>query len=647
VDLSRAFLDTNGVTQHIEVKVQAPKAEENPFVTPKIDDLLPRWMDAIQDLNVCSQKGLVERFDGTIGAATILEPYGGKTRLTPNEAMAAKLPTEGKTECCTLMSHGYDPYLCSWSPFHGAIYSVTESLAKLAAAGGDALKARLSFQEYFEHLGTAPEKWGQPLAAVLGGLRAQLEFGTAAIGGKDSMSGTFEHLTVPPSLVCFAVVAGDARNVVSPEFKGAGHLVSLLPVTRLADGTPDFAGLRKNFTALRDFIREGKILAAQTVGRGGIAVALTKMCFGNLIGFRGEAPAELGSLFVPEYGAILVESTEELPGYPVIGKTTDDAAITIGNKMRYPLHEAIPTWERPLEKIFPTRHPEVPVATWEPCRTRSTLAPATKCARPRVLIPVFPGTNCEVDTANAFALAGAIPERILVRNLSAACIEESVEALVKGIRNAQIVAFPGGFSGGDEPDGSGKFIATTFRNPRVREAMEELLQKRDGLVLGICNGFQALIKLGLVPYGEILPALDHDAPTLTFNTLGRHVATMARTVVASVKSPWLRHAQVGDVHEVAISHGEGRFYASPEQVAQLVANGQVAFQYADLEGRPANEMPWNPNGSVNAIEGITSPDGRVLGKMGHSERSLDDQLGKNVPGVKDQGIFLSGVEYFL
>ncbi len=647
VDLSRAFLDTNGVTQHIEVKVQAPKAEENPFLPPKVDDLLPHWMDAIQDLNVCSQKGLVERFDGTIGAATILEPYGGKTRLTPNEAMAAKLPTEGKTECCTLMSHGYDPYLCSWSPFHGAIYSVTESLAKLAAAGGDALKARLSFQEYFEHLGTTPEKWGQPLAAVLGGLRAQLEFGTAAIGGKDSMSGTFEHLTVPPSLVCFAVVAGDARNVVSPEFKGAGHLVSLLPVTRLADGTPDFEGLRKNFTALRDFIRDGKILAAQTVGRGGVAVALTKMCIGNLVGFRGEAPAELGRLFVPEYGAILVESTEELPGYPVIGKTTDDAAITIGNKMRYPLHEAIPTWERPLEKIFPTRHPEVPVATWEPCQKRSTLSPAVKCARPRVLIPVFPGTNCEVDTANAFALAGAIPERILVRNLSAACIEESVEALVKGIRNAQIVAFPGGFSGGDEPDGSGKFIATTFRNPRVREAMEELLQKRDGLVLGICNGFQALIKLGLVPYGEILPALDHDAPTLTFNTLGRHVATMARTVVASVKSPWLRHAQVGDVHEVAISHGEGRFYASPEQVSQLVANGQVAFQYADLAGRPANEMPWNPNGSVNAIEGITSPDGRVLGKMGHSERSLDDQLGKNIPGVKDQGIFLSGVEYFL
>ena len=647
VDLSRAFLDTNGVTQHIEVKVQAPKAEENPFQPPKVDDLLPRWMDAIQDLNVCSQKGLVERFDGTIGAATILEPYGGKTRLTPNEAMAAKLPAGGKTECCTLMSHGYDPCLCSWSPFHGAIYSVVEALAKLAAAGGDALKARLSFQEYFEHLGDAPEKWGKPLAAVLGGLRAQLEFGTAAIGGKDSMSGTFEHLTVPPSLVCFAVVAGDARNVVSPEFKGAGHLVSLLPVVRLADGTPDFEALRRNFAALRDFIREGKILAAQTVGRGGVAVALTKMCFGNLVGFRGDAPAELGRLFVPEYGAILVESTGELPGYPVIGKTTDDAAITIGDKMRYPLHEAIPAWERPLEKIFPTRHPEVPVATWEPCGTRANLSPAVKCARPRVLIPVFPGTNCEVDTANAFAMAGAIPERILVRNLSAACIEESVDALVKGIRNAQIVAFPGGFSGGDEPDGSGKFIATTFRNPRVREAMEELLQNRDGLVLGICNGFQALIKLGLVPYGEILPALDRDAPTLTFNTLGRHVATMARTVVASVKSPWLRHAHVGDVHEVAISHGEGRFHATPGQVAQLVANGQVAFQYADLEGRPANEMPWNPNGSVDAIEGITSPDGRILGKMGHSERSLDGQLGKNVPGVKDQGIFLSGVEYFL
>ena len=646
VSLSREFLDTNGVTQHVEVKVQAPVAAENPFQPEAVNDLLPKWMDTLQDLNVCSQKGLVERFDGTIGAATVLEPYGGKTRLTPNEAMAAKLPTMGKTECCTLMSHGYDPYLCTWSPYHGAIYSVVESLAKLAAAGGDSSQARLSFQEYFEHLEFVPERWGRPFAAVLGGLRAQLEFGTAAIGGKDSMSGTFEKLTVPPSLVSFAVVPGDARKVVSPEFKGAGHLVSLLPVKRNADGTPDFETLRKNFAALHQFIQDGRILAAQTVGRGGIAVAISKMCFGNLIGFQGEAPAELGSLFTPEYGAIIVESENELPGYAVIGKTVADPAITIGTAMRLPLYEAIPMWQRPLEKTFPTKADKTPMASWEPYAKRSALAPAIKVARPRVLIPVFPGTNCEVDTAKAFAAADAIPELVLIRNLSAADIEDSVQKLVKAINNAQIVAFPGGFSGGDEPDGSGKFIATTFRNPRVKEAMEVLLHQRDGLMLGICNGFQALIKLGLVPYGEILPALDADAPTLTFNTLGRHAATMVNTVVASVKSPWLRKASVGDVHAVAISHGEGRFVATPAQVAELVANGQVAFQYADLDGKPATEMPWNPNGSVNAIEGITSPDGRVLGKMGHSERTWDSNLGKNVPGNKDQGIFASGVEYF-
>ena len=646
VSLSREFLDTNGVTQHTEARVAAPCQERNPFRPQPVEDLLPRWMDTLQELNVCSQKGLVERFDGTIGAATVLEPYGGKTRLTPNEAMAAKLPASGHTECCTIMSHGYDPDLCTWSPFHGAIYAVVEALAKLAAAGGDASQARLSFQEYFEHLGSAPEKWGLPLAAVLGGLRAQLEFGTAAIGGKDSMSGTFEHLTVPPSLVCFAVVAGDARQVVSPEFKGAGHPVCLLPVRRLPDGTPDFPGLRQNFASLRAFIQEGRVLAAQTVGRGGMAAALSKMCFGNLVGFRGALPQEPGALFTPDYGAILVECTAPLPGYPVVGETTDDGAITIGDAMRYPLYEAIPAWERPLEKIFPTHAGTTPLATWEPCSARSSQKPAIRVARPRVLIPVFPGTNCETDTARAFAQAGAIPEQVLIRNLSAADIEDSVEKLVKAIRNAQIVAFPGGFSGGDEPDGSGKFIATTFRNPKVKEAMDELLHQRDGLVLGICNGFQALIKLGLVPGGEILPALDKDAPTLTFNTLGRHVATMARTVVASVKSPWLLRTQVGDVHEVAISHGEGRFFATPEQVAALVANGQVAFQYADLEGRPAMDMPWNPNGSVNAIEGITSPDGRVLGKMGHSERTWDTNLGKNVPGNKDQGIFASGVEYF-
>ncbi len=646
VNLSREFLDTNGVTQHADAVVSEPDANANPFQPQAVTDLLCHWLATLSDLNVCSQKGLVERFDGTIGGATVLEPYGGKTRLTPNEAMAAKLPVKGDTDFCTLMSHGYDPELCSWSPYHGALYAVVESLAKLTAAGGDSSQARLTFQEYFERLAFVPQRWGRPLAALLGGLRGQLEFGTAAIGGKDSMSGTFENMTVPPSLVSFAVVGADARQVVSPEFKGANHVVSLLEVNRGADGLPDFEALRRNFALLHSYIKEEKVLAAHTVGHGGMAAAISKMCFGNMVGFQCTAQFADGDLFVPDYGAILIESECELPGFKVIGRTIEEEAIYV-NTMRLPLDCAVASWTRPLEKTFPTTAGEVPAATWQPYTERSTAKPAVTAAKPRVLIPVFPGTNCEFDTARAFEHAGAIAELVLIRNLTAANIEESVQQLVKAINNAQIVAFPGGFSGGDEPDGSGKFIATTFRNPLVKEAMEKLLNERDGLAIGICNGFQALIKLGLVPYGEIRPALATDDPTLTFNNLGRHAATMANTVVASVKSPWLRHANVGDQHAVAISHGEGRFYASPEQVAELVKNGQVAFQYADLDGKPATTMPWNPNGSANAIEGITSPDGRVLGKMGHSERSWDTNLAKNVPGNKDQGLFRAGVEYFL
>ena len=645
VSLSRAFLDTNGVTQHAEAVVTAPESDGNPFAAVPVTDPLAAWMDVLGDLNVCSQKGLVERFDGTIGAATVIEPYGGRTRLTPNEAMAAKIPAAGHTQTCTLMSHGYDPALCSWSPYHGAVYAVVESLAKIAAAGGDTDRAYLTFQEYFEHLERVPQRWGRPLAALLGALRAQMEFGVAAIGGKDSMSGTFEQLTVPPSLISFAVTAADAREVVTPEFKGAGHVVSLFPVTHLADGTPDFAQLRSNFAQLHKLAKAGAILAAHTVGRGGYAAALSMMAFGNMIGFEGEMPADPAELFVPHYGAVIVESAQELPGAVVIGRTVEDPAFTLGD-MRLPLETAVAAWQRPLEKIFPTKVEEVPDPVWQPCRERDNARSTVKYARPRVLIPVFPGTNCEYDTARAFAAAGAVPQLVLVRNLSAADIEDSVQRLATGLDNAQIVAFPGGFSGGDEPDGSGKFIATMFRNPRVREALERLLHERDGLALGICNGFQALIKLGLVPYGEILPALSPEAPTLTFNNLGRHVATMVNTVVSSVKSPWLMHTEVGDVHAVAVSHGEGRFSASSEQVAQLLKAGQVAFQYADLTGRPAIEMPWNPNGSVCAIEGITSPDGRVLGKMGHSERSWDDNVAKNIPGNKEQGIFRSGVEYF-
>ena len=645
VNLTRSFLDTNGVTQHALARVNCPDAGKNPFQDREIADLKTAWLETLNDLNVCSQKGLGERFDGSIGAATVISPYGGKTRLTPNEAMAAKLPIAGQTNTCTLMSHGYDPGLCSWSPYHGALYAVVEANARIAAAGGDVEQVRMSFQEYFERLNKMPERWGKPLAALLGGLRGQLEFGTAAIGGKDSMSGTFNDLSVPPTLVAFAVTAAQADRVISPEFKGSGHAVGILPVKRDAFFLPDFAQLRNQYRQLHEWIQEGEVLAAHTVGYGGIAAALSKMCFGNWLGVAIDSNWSPAELFCPEYGAIIIESTEPLPGIVPLGATSAAPCI-ICNDMVLDLQEAVETWQKTLEGIFPTVLPESPAVTWQPCRKKRKQHGKTKVARPRVFIPVFPGINCEYDTARAFSREGAIVQSVIIRNLSVSDIEESVAEIVKAIDQAQIVAFPGGFSGGDEPDGSGKFIATTFRNPLVSEAMNRLLKDRDGLVLGICNGFQALIKLGLVPYGEICPALASDDPTLTFNSIGRHVATTVNTLVVSTMSPWLSRTMVGEVHAVAISHGEGRFYASDQQVQQLLANGQVAFQYANLDGKPAQQMPWNPNGSVCAIEGITSPDGRVLGKMGHSERSLDPQISINIPGNKDQGIFASGVEYF-
>ena len=645
VDLSREFLDTNGVTQHARAHVDAPSMLSCPLrvaVPSDASACKKQWLKTLGDLNVCSQQGLVERFDGSIGAATVISPFGGKLRLTPNEAMAAKIPVPGHTETCTLMSHGYNPDLSTWSPYHGALYAVIEANAKIAAAGGDVSQVRMSFQEYFERLGERPASWGKTLAALLGGLRGQLEFGTASIGGKDSMSGTFEHISVPPTLVAFAVGVTDASLVTSPEFKKVGSVVSVLETTYGADGMPDFDRLRENFDNLRRWHKEGKILAAQTIGFGGLAAALAKMCFGNWIGVNVEAQP---GLFDLNYGSIVLETKEALPGTRILGATVANPEIVCGD-CHLTLDEALAAWKAPLENVFPSVAKTSPAPVWQPCQERSALHPRQKTAKPRVLIPVFPGTNCEYDTAKAFALAGAEPQIVLVRNLSAEMIEDSVKELVKAIDNAQIVAFPGGFSGGDEPDGSGKFIATTFRNPRIAEAMMRLLKDRDGLALGICNGFQALIKLGLVPFGEIRPCLQHDDPTLTFNTIGRHAATYVNTVVASVKSPWLRHAEVGQVHSVAISHGEGRFQATPEQVKQLLANGQVAFQYAGPDGLPATDAKWNPNGSVAAIEGITSPDGRVLGKMGHSERSLDSHIAINVPGEKDQGIFRSGVEYF-
>ena len=651
VDLSRAFLDTNGVTQHATASVAAPDARA-PYLTTEPDfargkTVREAWLSMLADLNICSQKGLVERFDGTIGAGTILAPYGGAFRESPNEAMAALIPTEGETTTATLMSHGYDPYLSEWSPFHGAVYAVTESLAKICAAGGDVSRARLTFQEYFEKLGKEPSRWGKPAAALLGGLSAQLGFGTASIGGKDSMSGTFEDIHVPPTLVSFAVNAVDAGRVISTDFKGADHRVALLSLPVDEALVPQYDKALMLYESLHQAILRGDVIAAHTVGRGGIAAAVTMMALGSRIGVEltGVSREEL---FLPRYGSIVCELAEGAPipaGLSIIGFTSAHAAINaLGDTLS--LAEARTAWSEPLESVFPTKaEGRSTTAPFMPYDQRNTARPAVHIARPRVFIPSFPGTNCELDSAKAFRRAGAEVETFVFRNLTAKGIEESVEAIVQGIGNAQIVMLPGGFSAGDEPDGSGKFIATALRNPRIMEAIMELLGKRDGLMLGICNGFQALIKLGLVPYGEIR-TLREDDPTLTFNTIGRHAATHVRTVVSSVKSPWMAGVSVGDVHEVAISHGEGRFVCREGQLRRLMTGGQIVTQYAAQDGLPAAQMPFNPNGSYWAVEGICSPDGRVLGKMGHSER-IGAHVASNIPGNKDQKIFESGVAYFL
>ena len=651
VDLSRAFLDTNGVTQHAEAEIAAPD-ETAPYLTKKPDFAKDRtvreaWLAMLSDLNICSQKGLVERFDGTIGAGTILAPYGGVYRDSPNEAMAALIPTPGETTTATLMSHGYDPELSTWSPFHGAVYAVTESLAKICAAGGDVSRARLTFQEYFERLNRNKLSWGKPAAALLGGLSAQLGFGTASIGGKDSMSGTFEDIHVPPTLVSFAVGMADARNVVSTDLKGAeGHRLALLTLPVDDALVPEYDKALMLYESLHQAILRGDVLSAHTVGRGGIAAAVTMMAMGSRIGVKLTDVAE-EELFLPAYGGIVVELK---PGAPVpaglreIGVTTESATLSACG-MTLSLSEAHGAWSEPLESVFPTeakaKHTTAPFIPYE---TRSAARPKLQIAKPRVFIPSFPGTNCELDSEKAFRRAGAETDVFVFRNLTAKGIEESVEALVRGINAAQIVMLPGGFSAGDEPDGSGKFIATALRNPRIMEAIMNLLNQRDGLMLGICNGFQALIKLGLVPYGEIR-TIREDDPTLTYNTIGRHAATHVRTVVSSVKSPWMAGVNVGDVHQVAISHGEGRFVCREAQLKQLVANGQIVTQYCTIDGVPAVKMPENPNGSYWAVEGICSPDGRVLGKMGHSER-IGANVARNIPGEKDQKIFESGVAYF-
>ena len=651
VDLSRAFLDTNGVTQHASAEISAPD-EDAPYLTTLPDfaagkDVKTAWLGALSDLNVCSQKGLVECFDGTIGAGTVLAPYGGLHRETPVEAMAALLPVDGETSTATLMAHGYDPYLSSWSPFHGAVYAVTHSLAKIVAAGGDARTCRLTFQEYFERLNKDPEKWGNPVAAMLGGLAAQLAYGTASIGGKDSMSGTFEDIHVPPTLVSFAVNVADVRDVVSGEFKSAGHQLGLLRAPRTDALLPDTDAMLALYDRLGELMRAGKVVAAHTVERGGIAAAVTMMALGNRIGAKLRTDLTAEDLFLPLYGSIVVEMAagERVPAeFEPLGETVAQPALSAG-EAAISLCEARKAWCRPLESVFPTKA-EAPMtaAPYVPFGTREAKRPAVRVAKPRVFIPAFPGTNCEMDSARAFRRAGAEVETFIFKNLTPQGVEESAQALERGIRNAQIVMLPGGFSAGDEPDGSGKFIATALRNPRVADAIDELLGARDGLMLGICNGFQALVKLGLLPYGD-MRILSESDPTLTFNTVGRHAATHVNTVVSSVKSPWMAGVNPGDVHAVAISHGEGRFVCTESLLKSLLAGGQIVTQYCGPDGIPAADMPHNPNGSCWAVEGICSPDGRILGKMGHSER-IGAGVCKNIPGEHDQKLFVSGVRYF-
>ncbi len=657
VDLSREFLNTNGVTQRAKAKITAvDPAEDYRHLAPQALRDLPvgkAFEENLKRLEVCSQKGLSERFDSSIGAGTVLMPFSGKYQLTPEEAMVAKIPLlKGETDDATAMSYGYIPGISRWSPFHGAAYAVVESLSKLLAVGADPAAARLTFQEYFERLHDVPERWGKPAAALLGAFTAQVNMGNPAIGGKDSMSGSFEALDVPPTLVSFAVAMTKASKTVSACFRKAGSQAWMVPVPENPEThLPAWDKLKAVYAKIYEMMGKDQILSASVVREGGAAAAVCRMCFGNQMGFQFAGDPDQKTLFAPLSGSLVLELKDdsdttglETLGASVLGTVCGEPVILIGSE-RLSLAALTEAWEKPLEKVFPTRAETKAYFCQVPLYSeRNQKAPAVQYAKPRVFIPAFPGTNCEVDTARAFERAGAKADVLIVKNLTPADIEETIEAMVKAIQNAQIIMLPGGFSGGDEPDGSGKFIATTFRNPRVAEAVSELLEKRDGLMLGICNGFQALIKLGLVPYGRITQIQEND-PTLTFNTLGRHVSRMVYTRVTSVKSPWLMGAEAGQIHTVPVSHGEGRFVADAQTVARLMANGQIATQYVDLDGNPSMDIQWNPNGSVCAIEGITSPDGRILGKMGHSERQGENLYG-NVPGEKDQQLFASGVRYF-
>ena len=652
VNISRAFLDTNGAHQETTVKVDIPNRADSPLVQQvEVNDVKEKWLDTLKDLNVCSQKGLVEMFDGSIGAGSVFMPHGGKYQMTETQSMVAKLPVlKGKCDTVTMMSYGFDPYLSSWSPYHGAVYAVTESIAKIVACGGDYRKIRFTFQEYFRRMTEDPSRWSQPFAALLGAYKAQLGFGLPSIGGKDSMSGTFEHIDVPPTLVSFAVDVAKEQDIISPELKKAGNKLVWLRIEKDEYELPAYDKVMEQYGKFTKDIHNGRIVSAYALDRHGVIAAVSKMAFGNGMGVKIEHNMDARELFAPAFGDIIAEVPADKVGelgitYTVIGEVTDDAAFSYAD-VRITLAEAEGAWTETLEKVFRTVSDEASEEKVESplYDTKDIYICKNKIAQPHVFIPVFPGTNCEYDSAKAFERAGATVTTRVFKNMDAADILDSVAEFEKEIAKAQIIMFPGGFSAGDEPDGSAKFFATAFQNAKLKEAVEKLLNERDGLVLGICNGFQTLVKLGLVPYGEIV-GQTADSPTLTYNTIGRHISKMVYTKVVTNKSPWLQGAELGGVYTNPASHGEGRFVASKEWLDKLFANGQVATQYCDLDGNVSMDEEWNVNGSYCAIEGITSPDGRVLGKMAHSERR-GDSVAVNIYGEQDMKIFESGVKYF-
>ena len=659
VNISREFLDTNGAHQEASAHVSVPDRNANYLrreLTSETSDVREQWLDTLSSLNVCSKKGLVEMFDSSIGAGTVTMPFGGKYQLSPIQTMTAKLPVlSGACDTVTMMSYGFDPYLSTWSPFHGSVYSVISSVAKIVAAGGDHTKIRFTFQEFFRRLGNDSKRWGEPLAALLGAYDAQVKLGLPSIGGKDSMSGSFNDIDVPPTLVSFAVDVAKSGDVITTELKSPGNVLVRFDIKKDAYDLPDYKQLTDIYTKITGLMRKGKIMTAYAVGFGGIAEAVSKMAFGNKLGVTLSDSLTKEQLFLPGYGTIITEMTKdsaedlinqgfEEDEFGFIGTVTEEAFLCVGN-VKIAIEDALKAWTKTLEKVYPTRSGiEEQKLSTKLYDAKTIYTAKNKVARPKVFIPVFPGTNCEYDTGKAFEIAGAEVNTIVFKNLTANSILESVDAFTEGIREAQILMFPGGFSAGDEPDGSGKFIATAFRNEKIKDAVNELLHQRDGLALGICNGFQALIKLGLVPYGEITP-LKEDSPTLATNHIGRHISKSVYTKVVTNRSPWLMKAELGGIYSIPASHGEGRFVASEEWIRKLFENGQVATQYVDMNGNPTMDEDYNPNGSYHAIEGITSPDGRVLGKMTHSERR-GNSVAINITGNQNQSIFESGVAYF-